>query len=168
MQLYHGSNVEVAKPDLSKSRKYLDFGTGFYLTSYREQAVVFSRKVVLREKRNRRPSGAATVSLYEFDLEQGNNNLIILIFDNPNEEWLDYVLKNRTELDEADESDIVIGPVANDDVYAVIDEYERGAMTREMAIAALKVRRLFNQYAFKTEKALKQLYFVSSQSIEEE
>jgi len=48
MLLYHGSNVEIQKPDLKMSRKYLDFGAGFYLTSNNEQAIQFAGKVVLR------------------------------------------------------------------------------------------------------------------------
>lgn len=38
MLLYHTSNVEVTTPDITHSRKHLDFGRGFYLTSLREQA----------------------------------------------------------------------------------------------------------------------------------
>lgn len=38
MILYHGSNVEVKSPQIIKSRKLLDFGAGFYLTSDYEQA----------------------------------------------------------------------------------------------------------------------------------
>jgi len=168
MLLYHGSNKEVVEPNLYMSRKYLDFGIGFYLTSNKEQAIVFSQKVVLREKRNKRPSGVATINVYSFELEQGKHEPNILNFSNPCDEWLDYVIKNSVEPDEADKSDIVIGPVANDDVYAVIDFYEKGALSRKEAIDALKVRKLFNQYTFKTENALKYLRFISSQCIEEE
>jgi hypothetical protein len=30
--LYHGSNIEIARIDLSKCRPYKDFGRGFYTT----------------------------------------------------------------------------------------------------------------------------------------
>ncbi|MBR6806237.1 MAG: DUF3990 domain-containing protein, partial [Bacteroidaceae bacterium] len=33
MKLYHSSNIIVECPDTQHSRKYLDFGRGFYLTS---------------------------------------------------------------------------------------------------------------------------------------
>lgn len=33
MILYHGSNIAVEKPNLSKARRNLDFGRGFYVTS---------------------------------------------------------------------------------------------------------------------------------------
>ena len=38
MILYHGSNVEVKNPKIIQSKRLLDFGTGFYLTSDYEQA----------------------------------------------------------------------------------------------------------------------------------
>ena len=38
MILYHGSFLEIAKPDLVHSRPYVDFGRGFYVTPLHEQA----------------------------------------------------------------------------------------------------------------------------------
>lgn len=39
MILYHGSNVEIVKIDLSKSMRGKDFGQGFYLSAYREHGI---------------------------------------------------------------------------------------------------------------------------------
>ncbi|MDR3366309.1 MAG: DUF3990 domain-containing protein [Prevotellaceae bacterium] len=33
MRVYHGSNQQIRQPDLSKGRKLLDFGSGFYLSN---------------------------------------------------------------------------------------------------------------------------------------
>jgi len=41
MLLYHGSYCEVKIPNLSKCAAFKDFGTGFYLTSSKEQAENF-------------------------------------------------------------------------------------------------------------------------------
>ena len=38
MILYHGSNVEVNDPKLIPTKRLLDFGAGFYLTSDFEEA----------------------------------------------------------------------------------------------------------------------------------
>lgn len=38
----------VKQPDLEHSRDYLDFGKGFYLTSLRHQAVLYSERFFLR------------------------------------------------------------------------------------------------------------------------
>ena len=38
MIVYHGTTAIIEKPDIKHSKKYLDFGAGFYLTTYEEQA----------------------------------------------------------------------------------------------------------------------------------
>ena len=47
MILYHTSYMVVEQPDLEHSRDYLDFGNGFYLTSLRHQAVLYSERFFL-------------------------------------------------------------------------------------------------------------------------
>jgi len=49
MILYHGSSIAVDTPNLSLSRKNLDFGSGFYTTLFREQAINFAQKVMIRK-----------------------------------------------------------------------------------------------------------------------
>ncbi|SMB80492.1 Protein of unknown function [Desulfonispora thiosulfatigenes DSM 11270] len=39
MNIYHGSYVIVEKPEILAINRLLDFGTGFYTTSSRNQAV---------------------------------------------------------------------------------------------------------------------------------
>ena len=39
MILYHGSSIEITKPDLMHSRPNVDFGKGFYTTPLHEQAL---------------------------------------------------------------------------------------------------------------------------------
>lgn len=38
MELYHGSNIIVEKPDFAFCKPYKDFGKGFYLSDKKEQA----------------------------------------------------------------------------------------------------------------------------------
>lgn len=38
MKLYHGSNMDISVPDLSKSKPYKDFGQGFYKNQATEMA----------------------------------------------------------------------------------------------------------------------------------
>ena len=60
MILYHGSYVEIAKPDLKHSRPNLDFGRGFYTTPIHSQAVKWSEKF-------KRQGGIGIVSCYHLD-----------------------------------------------------------------------------------------------------
>ena len=44
MKLYHGSNMEIDKPDLSRSKPFKDFGQGFYLSPGYEQAHALAKQ----------------------------------------------------------------------------------------------------------------------------
>ena len=58
------------------------------------------------------------------------------------------------------ENDIIIGAVANDDVYRTLQVYASGLLTKEQALQALKIKRLFDQYVFTTNEAISLLRFV--------
>lgn len=58
--------------------------------------------------------------------------------------------------------DLIIGPVADDDVYRTLQVYSTGLLTKDQAIDALKIKKLYNQYVFSTERALSLLKFVEA------
>lgn len=62
MKLYHSSNVIVKIPDMNHSRQFLDFGKGFYLTTFHEQAVKYAQRFVRRRQN-------AWLNTYEFTFE---------------------------------------------------------------------------------------------------
>lgn len=47
MILYHGSNISINVIDLSKSKRYKDFGRAFYLSAEREQAAKMAESSLL-------------------------------------------------------------------------------------------------------------------------
>jgi hypothetical protein len=49
--------------------------------------------------------------------------------------------------------------VANDDVYLTIGALEAGILTKEQAIMALKVKRLYDQLVLKSPAALSRLKY---------
>ncbi len=151
MKLYHGSNVTVEKPKIIKSKRNLDFGNGFYLTSDLDQAIKWSFTTTMRRKK-----GNKSVSVYNYN---ENNNLKILKFDSPNTEWLHFVSLNRKRLYEENNYDIIIGPVANDNTMPVINDYLNNVYNEEEAIKRLLTQNLKDQIVFKTEKALAYLVF---------
>ena len=151
--LYHGSNVEVKEPKVIKSRRLLDFGIGFYLTSDYEQA----RKWAIRTT-NRRENGKPTISV--FDIEESElKELEVLKFKAANGEWLEYISLNRTNRFAEGIYDVVIGPVANDQAIRTVNNYLKGYFMKDIAIQLLLPQNLKDQYAFKTEKALSFLKF---------
>jgi hypothetical protein len=157
MTLYHGSNIIVEKPNLGLSRKNLDFGIGFYTTVNKEQAIAFAKKIMLRKD----PKGQS-VSTYDFNMDAAESTLDILRFLSPDRLWLDFVHQNRHGTYTGKMYDLVIGPVANDDVFATLIVYEQGILNVEQTLEALKVKELYSQYVFKTEKALSFLKYTNS------
>ena len=153
MILYHGSNIEVNTPKIIVSKRLLDFGTGFYLTSDFEQA----KKWAVRTT-NRREEGKPIISVFEIE-ENALAELSVLKFETANKEWLCYITANRTDKLVKDFYDIVIGPVANDQAIRTVNNYIKGYFTEDIAIQLLLPQNLKDQYTFKTEKALSKLKF---------
>lgn len=159
MFLYHGSNVEVKQPKIFNNLRALDFGSGFYLTSNIQQA---ERWAILMAKR--RNVGIPILNIYQID-ETLFSDLVILKFDNADENWLDFVVSNRKALFQKEKYDIVIGPVANDSTLPVIDDYMDGRYTKAEAVVRLLPQKLTDQYAFLTDKALSYLTFIESKTL---
>lgn len=159
MILYHGSNMIVEKPRLIEQNRFLDFGYGFYTTTNRAQAESFAKKVVIRK------GGTPTVNVYETDDRSENGQIKLLRFSAPDEAWLDFVTAHRNGTYDGENFDVIVGAVANDDVYRTLQVYSAGLLTKEQALEALKIKKLFDQYVFATEKALALLRFVKAEEV---
>ena len=155
MIIYHGSNLVVEKPILIAQNRYLDFGYGFYTTTNKVQAISFADKVYRRKN-----EGIRQVSIYEIDEEKLFAECSVLRFDSPDEAWLDFVAENRNGSYQGERYDVVYGPVANDDVYTTFTLYQSGALSKEQTLEALKIKKLYDQMVFASEKALSLLKFV--------
>ena len=156
MKVYHGSTVVVKQPGILSSYRTLDFGMGFYATSYEAQAIRWAMRVAAR-----RGSDSQIVTEYEYDSEVAEKRLEIIRFDEADGEWFDFVCLNRSGDMQTQPYDIVYGPVADDDVYGTILLYEQGFLDKETAIKRFKVRELYNQILFHTEESLKYLRYIT-------
>lgn len=159
MIVFHGSNLEVKNPMLIPSKRLLDFGAGFYLTSDFEQA----KKWAIRTTNNR-GNGFPTVSVYSFDMPQ-LESLHLLRFHRADKDWLQYIAANRTGQIQADAYDVVFGPVANDQAIRTVNNYLKGYFSEEIAIQLLLPQKLKDQYAFRTETALSILHFMEARTV---
>ena len=157
MRLYHGSNQIVERPMILEPKHSMDYGKGFYTTESYVQAHNWAIKI-----KDRRKSNHAYVSQYEFDL---NDELKLIVFEEPTEEWFDFVYYNRVHMIDH-EYDLVIGPVADDGVYETIFEYESGVISKETAIRFLKSAKLDNQVTFHTDKSLECIRFIGYKELD--
>ncbi|MBR4156540.1 MAG: DUF3990 domain-containing protein [Bacteroidales bacterium] len=159
MKLYHGSIEEVRHPEIRIPNRTLDYGNGFYTTTSYNQAKEWVQRKIAENN-----TSHGFVNIFEFD-ESILQQLNCLIFNSPTEEWLDFVMNNRTNKNFCHHYDIVYGPVANDRVYAAFTLYESGLLDKANLINELKTYKLVDQYLFHTEKSLQSLKFIESKII---
>ncbi len=114
----------------------------------------FAQKVAARRK-----TGVATLNIYSVGESAAFKECNLLRFDSQDEAWLDFVAANRQGTYQGTEYDLIYGAVANDDVYRTITLYMTGVLNKEQTLAALKIRKLFNQLVFATKKSLQYLHF---------
>jgi len=161
MILYHGSNIEIDNINLTKCRPYKDFGRGFYLTSIKEQAELWAKRI------NRIYSGESWITEFEFQKTVLTTGALrVKIFYEANLEWAEFVLNNRNRnyvnysdanSNHDNKYEIVIGPVANDDIALQLRQFISGLVNSDSLINALKYRNLNDQYSFHSENAVKYL-----------
>lgn len=158
MKLYHGSLEVVSDPRIITPNRTLDYGRGFYTTTSYEQAEQWVRR------RKGTQHSVGYVNVYELadilpdDIKQ-------MRFETPTEEWVDFVMRNRTEKGFEHSFDIVYGPVANDRVYAAFALYESNLLDKEGLIRELRAYELVDQFLFHTEQSLQHLTFIEAKEV---
>lgn len=154
MELYHGSVVVVERPLILPATRTADFGCGFYTTSSREQALAFAR---LRMRR--RKSAVGYVSVYQADLA-ALCQLNALRFEKADHDWLMFVKANRLREGFDYDYDLVVGPVADDNVVDAFNKYMRNRYDERRLIEELRTYSLRDQWLFHTPLALQCLTFL--------
>lgn len=149
--MYHGSDVEVRKPDIFHSRKNLDFGCGFYTTPLYEQAKKWCEKFVRRGREG---------IISDYTLEDSVlAKCRVLEFESYSEEWLNFISNCRRGIDTA-EYDIIIGGVANDKVFNTCELYFKKYIDKDTALDRLRYEEPNCQICFKKQEILdKYLHF---------
>ena len=149
MLVYHGSCTEVHEPKIIVGRNTKDFGTGFYCTVIKEQAQRWARRY-----------DTPTVNIYSSLIDE---KLDILEFKTMTDAWLDFIIACRSGKPHS--HDIVIGAMANDQIYNFISDYMDGILTREQFWVLAKFKYPTHQINFCTDDALKCLTFVKSEKV---
>ena len=144
MKIYHGGYQVIETPKILKSRFPKDFGEGFYCTELEEQATRWSNRY-----------DTAVVSVYEYLPDEKLN---ALIFNEMTEQWLDFIVDCRSGKRHA--FDIVIGAMANDQIYNYISDFVEGIITREQFWVLAKFKYPTHQICFCTENAFNALQFI--------
>ena len=160
--LYHGSFVSVESPLVGVGRRELDFGPGFYVTTLREQAERWARRVCVVRAVN-----TPVISIYQFDEESLPNDIRRIYLEHYDLRWLDFIVASRRGKQPWKDYDIIEGGVANDQVIDTVEDYYAGRITVEQAIGQLRFARPTHQMCIRNQIIVdKCLHFVNSEVVQ--
>jgi len=156
-RFHHGTNMVLNSIDLDKGRSRTDFGKGFYLGNNLGVARKWAISQSMATEIPTVMRYALSDAIFNFD----DSSLSRLWFSSPTVEWLNFVQDNRREIatntrniEPRHNYDVVFGPVANDKVVDVVDEYIDGLLTADEAIRRVRVIPSVFQMSFHTPLAL--------------
>ena len=161
MRLYHGSNIVIDSINLAMCRPYKDFGKGFYLTDIKEQAEngrkgvkdLWWFSIVNTFEIQDDFRKIEDIKVKDFGLET-------------TEEWAKFVMNNRNRTftnvkdilcNKDNKYDIVIGPVADDNMALLFRQYENEIIDFATLLKGMIYKKTSSQYSFHTEKSIKLL-----------
>jgi hypothetical protein len=145
--VYHGSYTEVKVPEIITGRNTKDFGTGFYCTIIKEQSERWAKRY-----------STPVVNVYSLLIDE---SLDILEFKEMTDEWLDFIIDCRSG--KPHNHDIVIGAMADDQIYNYVSDYIEGVITREQFWMLARFKYPTHQINFCSERALKCIKFERSE-----
>jgi hypothetical protein len=164
MILYHGSNVEFSRIDLSCGLPAKDFGRGFYTTDSLDCAEKTAQQRVARL------GGTPKVMVFELN-DAALSTLNVRRFDAPCVEWALFVKANRRSAIPSEDHnrdsryDVVSGPIANDKLSLLFRLYERDLITVEDFAQRMRFSKLYSQYSFHTQRAVDAMRFVEVRDV---
>ena len=150
MTVYHGGYEPVSDPEIRIGCNTKDFGAGFYCIIIKEQAERWARRY-----------NSKIVSIYDVRL---NSDLKIKDFREMSEEWLDFIVDCRSG--KAHDYDIVIGAMADDQIYNFISDFMDGVITRKQFWVLAQFKYPTHQINFCSEAALKCLEYRGYEVVE--
>lgn len=160
MNVFHGSTQIIRQPLANAGRHNLDFGTGFYVTDLREQAIFWANRPV----NNNRPHW---LNIYELDIDGIiNANYRYLRFKSYDFEWLEFVVANRRGEKLWKTYDLIEGGIANDRVFNTIELYAAGLTPREEALEKLRYEKPNNQLCLLRQELIDNyLHFIGAEVV---
>ena len=148
--LYHGSRSGIKGPIAPISRERCDFGKGFYMGTEPYQPLTMI-------------SDFEESKFYVISLDMTGLRILKV---NPDLEWAMLVAYNRGKMDEARGTslyeryssmakgyDVIVGSIANDRMFYVLDNFFLGNITDKALVMSLSALQLGEQYVAITEKA---------------
>lgn len=152
MKLYHGTDTVFENPLLEKCESHKDFGKGFYLTNKLPMAKDWAEKKFLNPR---------YVVLKYFVDNNYEDGLRVKMFNEANAEWVKFIYSNREKEHFTHNYDIVIGPVADNNIQKYFGLVKRGERTLEQIATEINYSKFRSvQYSFNTSEAIEKLKYI--------
>ena len=162
--LYHGSKSGIRGPIAPLSREHCDFGKGFYMGTDRTQPLTLI-------------CNFPNAKIYTLSVDLSNLKILDL---EAGLEWALLVAYNRGKMEAIKNSqiykkyedlskgcDMVVGYIANDRMFVVLDRFFNGEITDLALINSLSALKLGKQYVALTKRACRQIKIIDVQGISE-
>lgn len=162
--LYHGSKSGICGAIAPISRKYCDFGKGFYMGTDRIQPLTLIC--------NYPDSKIYTLSvdlsdLNILDIEVGLDWALLIAYNRGKMESVKHSPVYDRYANLSNDCDMVIGYIANDRMFVVLDRFFNGEITDMALINSLSALKLGKQYVALTEKACERIKILDEQILTE-
>lgn len=162
--LYHGSKSGLCGAIAPISRKHCDFGQGFYMGTDRTQPLT----LICNYPDAKIYTLSADLSdLKILDVEVGLDWALLVAYNRGKMESVKHsaIYKRFANLSKG--QDMIIGYIANDRMFVVLDRFFNGEITDAALIHSLSALKLGKQYVALTEKACKKIKIVDEQVLTE-
>jgi len=160
--LYHGSKSGISDKIKPISRSFCDFGKGFYMGTEKMQPLTLICNFL-------------NAKLYTLELDLSGLKILNIQLDI---DWALLIAYHRGKLEAAHNSsiykkyaettigyDIIIGDIANDRMFVVLDRFFAGLITDIALIDSLSALKLGKQYVALTEKACGQIKIIEEKTL---
>lgn len=160
--LYHGSKSGIKGKIAPISRGRCDFGQGFYMGTERTQPLTL---ICNYENAKLYTLKADLSGLKILDIEIGLDWALLVAYNRGKMESVkDTSIYHRFKTI-ADGCDMIVGYIANDRMFTVLDRFFKGDITDMALIHSLSALKLGKQYVAITEKACSQIEIVEESTL---
>ena len=156
--LFHGTEADIkGQIDVDHSVPPNDFGNGFYAGETLPQAATW---VANKDYASVYCFYARVDNLRAMTFYADRRWLYAILFYRNAFQGYDVPKEVHSLIEEIETSDIIIAPIADNEVYQTIQAFANSEITDEACIHAISASNLGNQYVFKNNDACKKLVFI--------
>lgn len=163
--LYHGSKSGIHGNIAPKSRDKCDFGRGFYMGTDPRQPLTL---ICNYPKAKLYTLSIDLSDLKIIDIEVGLDWALLVAYNRGKMESIKGTPLYDQYAGWTEECDMLIGYIANDRMFVVLDRFFNGEITDLALIHSLSALKLGKQYVALTEKACEHIKIIKVQDISEE